>query len=192
MQTLYQVQTTSGFGYGGSVHRKLNPQTFWTISARATHSALTVYDGNSNKSETLSSSLSWRRYTVSGTYAQSEGIAVLTTNGQLVPTPVGSQIADLTYVYNAKVINGNAGARLFRRLTIGGGYTNFKSNNKSSMGIPVLSDGDRYFVRGRYLLRRFELEGGYTRVNQDVSTIPGGPRNYNTYYISLSRWFNLF
>jgi hypothetical protein len=192
MQTLYQVQTTSAFGYGGSVHRKLNPQTFWTIAARATHSALTVYDGNSNKSETFSSSLSWKRYTVSGNYAQSEGIAVLTTNGQLVPTPIGSQIADLTYVYNAKVINGNAGARLFRRLTIGGGYTNFKSNNKSSMGLPVLSDGDRYFVRGRYLLRRFEVEGGYTRVNQDVSTIPGGPRNYNTYYISLSRWFNLF
>lgn len=191
MQTLYDFTASSSYSFGGTVRRKLNPQTYWSASARGTKSGLTPIEGSSNHSETYTTSLSWKRYSVSGNYAQSDGVAVLNSLGGLVSTPVAGLVSDQTWLFNAKTWGANGSTRLYSRLYLSGGYTNIHSNT-GMLRLGVVNDGDRYFFRAKYLLRRFEIDGGYTRLNQAVSTIPGGPRNTNSFYITLSRWFNVF
>lgn len=191
VQTLYAISTTSSYGYGGSIRRKINPQTYWSSSFRATHSGLTAQAGNSNRSESYTTSFSWKRYSVSGSYSQSNGLAVLNSTGQVVATPIGPLISDYFYVFNARNWGVNGSTRLFQRLSVSGGYSNVSSDTKTGL-IGTLSNGDRYFTSMEYRLRRFSIQGGYTRATQDVSTIVGGPRTNNSYYITLARWFNVF
>ena len=41
-------------------------------------------------------------------------------------------------------------------------------------------------------MRRLHILGGFDRAVQEASAVPGGPRAVNSYYVSLSRWFNVF
>jgi hypothetical protein len=190
VQTLYSIATSSSYSYGGSLRRKINPQTHWAASYRGGHSGLTVIDGNSNKSDSAATYLAWKRYSLGANYSVSSGYAVLTSTGQVVATPLAPAISGYNYVFNAKSLGVNA-STMIRRVILNGGYTKISSDTKAG-GFGVITNGDRYFANAIYQLRRFELQGGYSRINQDVSSIPGGPRNINTYYITLSRWFNVF
>jgi hypothetical protein len=191
IQTLYAVSTTSSYNYGGSVRRKIGTQTHWSTSFRAVQSGLTPQAGSNNQSQSFSSSLSWRRYSGGGNYSQSSGLAVLNSFGTIVATPVGPLVGDNNYIFNARTWGVNGSTRLFQRLTVGGGFNRVSSDTTTGV-YGVLNSGDRYYARGEYLLRRFSVQGGYSRVSQEVSTIPGGPRIINSYYITISRWFNVF
>jgi hypothetical protein len=191
VQTLYAVSTLSSYGYGGNIRRKINDRTHWAASYRGTHSGLTTQEGNYNKSDSFSTSLSWKRYSVSGNYSRSDGLAVLSSTGEIVPTPIGPLFSDYFYVFNARNWGINASTRVFQRLSVSGGYTNVNSDSKLGP-VATLANGHRYFARTEYRLRRFSIQGGFSRVEQGVSTIPGGPRTTNSYYISFSRWFNVF
>jgi hypothetical protein len=191
IQTLYAISTTSSYSYGGSVRRKLNPQIHWAVSYRGTHSGLTRQAGNSSESNSYATYFSWKRYTLGANYSQSEGLAVLNANGAIVPTPVGPLVGDNVYVFDAKSWGVNASTTLFRHLNVSGGFSTVSSNTLNGL-FATASNGDRYYARMQYSLRRFEIQGGYNYINQDVSTIPGGPRIFNSFYITLSRWFNVF
>jgi hypothetical protein len=195
VQTLYFVSNLSSMGYGATVRRKINPQLHWSFTFHGTHSVLSPVDGNSNKSEAYTTNVAWKRFNVAGNYTRSDGLSVLSSNGTLVATQLGGLISDYLYVFNAKNWGVNGSTRLFRRLTVSGGFSKFKSNSLTGTiagNVGVLASGDRYFARFDYRLRRFSLEGGYSRVGQDVSTIVGGPRVINSYFITFSRWFNVF
>src|SRR5262249_23594231 len=155
-------------------------QTYWSASFRGTHSGLTAQVGNSNRAESFSTSFSWKRYSVSGSYSQSYGLAVLNPTGEVVSTPVAPLISDYFYVFNARNWGISGSTRLFRRLSVSGGFASVTSDTKTGL-VGTLSNGDRYFTRMEYRLRRFSIQGGYTRATQDVSTIVGGPRTNNSY-----------
>jgi hypothetical protein len=191
VQTIVSIATTSSYTYGGSVRRKITPDLRWNFSYRASQSGLVIQEGSANKSQNFNSSISWKRYAVSGTYGQSEGAAVLNSSGGLTSTPVGSLFTDDFILFNARSYGVSVSTLLFRRVTLFGGYSSFNSTTAASK-LSTFNEGERYNGRMEYRLRKFSIIGGFNRSGQDVSTIPGGPRIVNSYYLSLSRWFNVF
>jgi len=190
-QTILDIVTTSHYGYGGMIRRKINSSTHWNASYRESRSGMTAQEGNNNLSDTFATHLSWRNYSLSGHYSRSKGEALLGADGTLTATPLGSIISDYYLTFNARSYGINASTQLFRILTVFGGYTNVSSNTvRKAFG--TFTDGDRYNARLTLRLRRLYIQAGYDRAVQESSAIPGGPRAVNSYYVSLSRWFNVF
>jgi hypothetical protein len=189
-QTLLGYATTSNYSFGALLRRKLNSSTYWSASFRESRSGLTVQEGNHNDSESVSTSLSWRKYTFSGIYSQSSGAAYLGVNGTLTPTPLSSIISNYFLTFDARSFGAYASTRLFGKMILTGGYTNVSSKTfQKELG--TFNSGDRYFARFEIRLRQLKLIGGFDRAVQEASAVPGGPRMVNSYYVSLSRWFNV-
>jgi hypothetical protein len=190
-QTLLSIVTTSNYNYGGSLRRKINSDTSWNASFRESRSGWTAQNGNNNTSESFATSLSWKKYSFSGNYSQSNGAALLGVNGTLTSTPLGSLISNDFLIFDARSFGVNASTRLFRRVTVSGGYTNVSSST-TQRTLGSFNNGDRYNARLELRLRRLRIVGGFDRAIQEASAVPGGPRVVNSYYLSLSRWFDVF
>jgi hypothetical protein len=190
-QTLVSVATTSSYSYGAGLRRRFNQDTYWSSAFRGSRSGLVVVDGTNSTSESYSSSFGWRRYSVSGSYSQSSGTAVLGAGGVLTPAPLAPLITDDLLFFNARSYGVSASTIIGRRLTFSGGYVNVFGSSKQTLA-GTRNTGERYNTRMEYRLRKFSIIGGFNRSMQDISTIPGGPRVVNSFYLSLTRWFNVF
>ena len=190
-QTLLAIVTTSNYSFGGMLRRKLNSSTYWSASFRESHSGLTAQKGNDNVSESFATNLSWRKYSFSGNYSQSNGTTLLGADGILTPTPIGSIISNYFLTFDARSFGVNSSMRLFRNLTASGGYTNVSSSTFQK-ALSTFNNGDRYNARLEWMLRRLKILGGFDRTVQEASAVPGGSRAVNSYYVSLSRWFDVF
>lgn len=133
----------------------------------------------------------WKRYDFGGSYSQSEGTAVFTSTGVLVPTPIGSLLTDQFILFNGHSWSANASTLLFRHLSFAAAYSQFR-NSTIRLDQGVMDRGNRGNFRTEYRLRKFTFVGGYNRAWQDVSTLALGPRVVNSYYMSVLRWFNVF
>jgi hypothetical protein len=190
-QTLYAIATTSNYSYGGTLRRKINSSTYWSASFRDSRSGLTTQEGNRNVSEAFATSLSWKRYAFSGNYSRASGAALLSADGTLTATPLGSIISNYFMTFNARSFGINSRIQLFRALTVFGGYTNVSSNTTQN-ALGAFNKGDRFNARLELRMRRLNIFAGFDRALQEASAIPGGPKAFNSYYVSLSRWFNVF
>jgi hypothetical protein len=190
-QTLFNIATTSNYSFGGSLRRKINSDTFWSTSFRESRSGLTFQTGNNNHSESFATNLSWKKYSFSGNYSQSNGATLVGANGTLISTPLSSIISEYFLTFDARSYGVNSTVRLFRVLTVSGGYTNVSSDTIQKT-LSSFNNGDRYNARFELLMRRLKILGGFDRAVQQTSAIPGGPRTVNSYYIGISRWFELF
>ncbi len=191
VMTIGSVTTTSNYSYGADVRRKVNREFAFGGSYRASRSGLVVVDGNGNTANSFSGILQWRKYNFGGSYSKSDGTAILNNSGTLTPTPEGPIITKDLLLFNARSYTATASATLFRRLSLGGGYSRFNSGTLSQL-TGVNTDGDRFSATMRYGLRKFQVNGGFSHTTLSVSTIPGGPRDISSYYFGISRWFNIF
>jgi hypothetical protein len=190
-QTLFDIATTSNYSYGGLIRRKIDSSTHWTLSFRESRSGLSLQDGSNNLSDSFSTNLSWRKSSFSGSYSRSNGEALLGANGTLTSTPLGSILSGDFLTFDARSYAINASVQLFRVLTLSGGYTNVSSSaiRKTS---DTFNNGNRYNARLALRMRRLYLVAGFDHAVQKSSVVPGGPRSVNSFYVSLSRWFNVF
>lgn len=190
-QTLYGLVTTSNYSFGGNFRRRINYDTFWSTSFRESRSGLTAQEGNNNDSKVFSTALAWKKYTFTGNYSQSNGEALLRADGTLTVTPLGSIVSDDFMTFDARSFGASVGTLLFRKITVSAGYTNVSSSTiRRALG--TLNNGDRFNTRVELRLRKLNISGGFNRAVQEVSSVPGGPRMINSYYMSLSRWFEIF
>jgi hypothetical protein len=116
---------------------------------------------------------------------------LLAADGALTATPLGPVLSNYFLTFNARSFGINSRMRLFRTLTLFGGYTNVSSNS-TQKDFGTFNKGDRYNARLELRLRRLNIFAGFDRAAQNASVVPGGPRTVNSYYVSLSRWFNVF
>jgi hypothetical protein len=191
IMTLGTFSTTSSYNYGGSLRRRVNKELSFGGSYRSSHSGIVAQEGNGNVANSFTGQFQWKKYSLGGGYSQSNGSAVLTSGGVLVATPVGSLLSPELLLFNAKSYNVSASTRLFRRITVTGGYSQFTSETTSSVS-GALNTGSHYNAMLQYRLRKFQFSGGFNRTQQATSTVVGGPRVLNSFYLSLSRWFNVF
>jgi hypothetical protein len=191
VQTLGTTQLTSSYMYGGSIKRKVTNDLRVLLGFRGSHSGMVTVDGSGNRAESGSAMVHWKRYDFGGSYSQSEGTAVFTSTGVLVPTPIGSLLTDQFILFNGHSWSANASTLLFRHLSLAAAYSQFR-NSTIRLDQGVMDRGNRGNFRTEYRLRKFTFVGGYNRAWQDVSTLALGPRVVNSYYMSVLRWFNVF
>jgi hypothetical protein len=189
-QTLFEIVTTSNYSYGGRIRRKINSSTNWNVSFRESRSGLAAQEGSNNLADSFVTNLSWERYSFSGSYSRSNGEALLGSNGTLTPTPFSPIISNYFLTFNARSYAMTANTQLFRVLTLSGTYTNVSSNS-TRKALGTFNIGDRFNARIALRMRRLYIIAGFDHAIQESSAVPGGPRRVNSYYVSLSRWFNV-
>src|SRR5262249_15307456 len=85
-QSLLVSNTTSGFGYSAAIGRKLGFLR-WNAGVGGSRSVLNTTAGYSSQTQNYTTGLSTKWVGITGTYATSDGTALLGANG-LIPTPI--------------------------------------------------------------------------------------------------------
>ncbi|MGZ4815040.1 MAG: hypothetical protein ACXVZV_06515 [Terriglobales bacterium] len=196
LQNSISLFTTSNYSYGGSVRRRFGANTYWTAAARNVQTGMTQFTGYNTRSETFMTSLVRRKIGISGSYSQSHGTSVLTTSGELVPTPLAPVITTGEVVYDGTAYGGSLNLAPLRRMVITGSWFHMTSDTTSNLttGAPLLSmnNSNRIYAQLQYNLRKLTVRAIYWRENQLISAsgLPNATRN--SYSFTISRWFNIF
>ncbi len=192
VQTISGFDATSTVSYGGSIRRKINEETYWGGTVRAIHSALVHIQGDSSRSEAYTTSLSWKRYGAATTYTKSRGASVITPYGVLNPTPIAPLITDNFIFSNARSFGVSGSAVFLKRIRIGGNYVSVHSTTESLLA-NAINQAEIYNLRTEYRVRKLSFIGGFTRIDQGMNTSRNNlPTIVNSFYLSISRWFNVF
>ena len=191
VHTLVATYNTSSYSYGTFVRRRLSMSTYWHGSFRGMHSGLTQYDGAMNRSESVSTGLTWRSYGVTGAYSQSTGRTVLTASGLLNPSPLAGLFAENIVLFDARSYSLGLTATPIRRLVLTANYAKVRSDTTRPL-LQSTNLGDRFTSQLEYKLRKLSLRGGFTRMDQEISASGAPPSMVNSYYFGISRWFNIF
>jgi hypothetical protein len=192
VQTLLALYTTSNYSYGGIIRRKLNQDTYWNATYRVARSALTHQEGTSNHSQSVSTNLSWRRYSFGASYGEGVGQTLLTPSGVLTPTPLAAVISpDDLLLFNASSWGISLGMSPVRRLTVTGSFSSAYSDTLAHSRLSI-NQGERYNLRTDYRLRKLVFSGAFSRVWQGISATGAPPVVLNSYYFGVSRWFDIF
>ena len=192
-QTLLITYTTSGYGYNGSVGRKLWRSSHIGVSASGSRNSLTNQAGSGTFSQSYSGIFSFSRWaSLNGTYSKSSGNAILTGSG-LAPTPIPLPIVTPTDVvlYGGHAYSFGLGSNPVRRLTITASYARAFSDTLSSS---LTSNNHTEMLTSRidYQFRQMHFEAGYSRLVQGFSLAGTPPTMLGSYYVGISRWFNFF
>jgi hypothetical protein len=191
IQTLVGMQQTSMYNYGGGAMRKIG-RGFFNTNFFGSHTGMQVTAGSSH-SENFSSAVGSRKFSVSGSFGRTNGISVLTSNGLVAGTagiPLDLVSPDQIVTYNGKSYGAGGSLSLVPRMELTVNYYN--STNTTLAGLKTTYGTSRVLnSRFRYPMRKLNFNGGYTRISQLVNTT-GRPVTYSTYYVGISRWFNLF
>ncbi len=190
MQTLLAIYMTSSYGYGTRFKRRLNDTMVISGGFTGRHSGMSSQEGSSNHSESFTGGIGLGRIAANANYSQSSGISVLTPQGLVpipssVPTPV---ILEPT-LYSGRSY-GFGGSATFRRLVGTISYANAYSDTRGSHA--SVFQTRMLTSRVEWRMRKLFINGGFTRFEQGVSGLNTMPTTINSYYIGISRWFNVF
>lgn len=191
VQTLLAIYMTSSYGYGARARRRFNDRLTVSGGFSGRHSGMTPQEGTSNHSESFSGGLGYGRYAVSGNYSRSSGISVLTPQGLVaIPSGVPAPLVAQQTLYNASSFGIGGGATV-KRLNVSLSYANAHSQVQD---VARASSFKTKMLTGRleYRLRKMYLNSGFTRFQQDFGAGRSRPTDINTYFIGISRWFNVF
>jgi hypothetical protein len=191
VQTLIATYTTNSMNYGVNVRRRVNSNMYWSGSYRAARSGLLQELGSNSHSNFVSTSFGWYRYTLTGNYAKSHGRSILTASGFLNPSPLPGVTPDELILFNGESYSVGVGASPLRRMVLTINYTNATSDTLSTVR-SSFNNTERYYSRLDYNLRKIVLRAGYTRTFQGISASGLPPVTVNTYFVGISRWFNVF
>jgi len=201
VQSLLIAYTTSGYGYSGSVNRRIR-RLNWSGSASGSRSLLTQAQGSTTTTQGYSTGLSGRWLGASAGYSRSSGSGLITTTG-ITTLPPGVPPSLLsTVLYGGTTYSLGVGSTPIRGLTINGSYVNSRSNTQNGTLPPgfttlpgLLSSNNKTEQAYAYLSYRFRkvyFNGGYSRLLQGFSGSGLAPTMVSTYYLGVSRWFKAF
>ena len=161
----------------------------WTAAFNGSHSGLTNYQGTSNHSESYSTSLSARRFTLSGNYTQSTGVSLLGAGGLVAVDAARPGVNDFI-TFSGASYGGGLSVTPMRRLVISGNFSRAISN---TVGQTMFSHNNMeiFNAQMQYHLRRIGLQAGYTRFTQGISAV-GAPASTTSYFVGMTRWFDFF
>ena len=191
VQTLIAIYTSNAISYGGYIRRKTTDYSYVSFTYRGSHSGLMQDQGSNSLSNMFSSTFGWRRYSFTGNYTKSEGRTLLTPAGFVNPTPLPGNVAENLILFNGHAYSVGAGASPVRRMSVTFNFTRAHSDMRSS-ALQSFNDSDRYYSRLDYNLRKLVLRAGYSRAYQSISGAAAPPATVNTYFFSVSRWFDVF
>jgi hypothetical protein len=154
---------------------------------------LTDEPGTVSSSQSYYASMGYRHVvTATGNYSKSSGQALATGAGLVsVPVPSPTLPSDLVSLY------GGDGYAFALSSTPVKGFIASASwaksiSNTSGAGIASTNENDELNALIQYQFRKLNFISGYSRLNQGFSGSGLPPENVSSFYIGVSRWFNLF
>jgi len=191
-QTVLLAYTSSGFGYSGSVGRKIRRRSYWSAYVSGARSLLTDLPGSANSSHSYSTSLSVPHFSINGAYSTSSGNALLTPTGLVatpIPLPVISPLA--VVLYNGRSYSVGMGSSPVRGLTLSASFAKALSGTQNNLLTSNNNNENMNFVMV-YQFRKVYFNAGYNRLVQGFSFSGGPPARLASFYVGISRWFNFF
>jgi hypothetical protein len=190
-QTLLVGYTTSGFGYTAALGRKVGFLR-WNASAGGSRSLLNTSAGYSSRTQNYTTGITAKWLGVTGTYAKSDGTALLGGNGP-VPTPIPNSIplpSDLI-LYGGHSYGVGLGLNPTKHFTATASYSRAFSNTMN-MAVGSDNNSENAVVRLQYQFRQMWFTAGYSKFVQGFSASGTPPADINSYYFGVQRWFNFF
>jgi hypothetical protein len=188
VQTLLVTYTTSYYNYSANVRRRFPHHMNWTTAFNGSHTGLTQVAGDTSHAEGFSTSIGSRRFNLTGNYNQASGISAIGTGGQpLPPTPGISNYIN----FNGHSYGGGLSVSPVSRLTVSGAYARAFSDTLGAQ-IPSHNDSEIFNAQVQYHLRRIGFQAGYTRFRQSISAGGAPPADTSSYFVGISRWFDIF
>lgn len=190
-QTFLVGYTTSGFGYTAAVGRKVGFLR-WNAGAGGSRSLLNTAAGYSSQTQNYTTGLTTKWVGITGTYAKSDGTALLGGNG-LVPTPLPNPIplpSDVI-LYGGHSYGAGLGLNPTKHFTATASYARAFSNTQN-IAVGSNNNTENAVVRLEYHFRQMWFQAGYSKFVQGFSTSNTAPADVNTFYFGVQRWFNFF
>jgi hypothetical protein len=195
VQTVLIAYTTSGFNCSGGIGRKFSAHTYWGAYAGIQKSLITDEPDTANIGKFYSTTLSFRNFSVSGSYSKSSGNSLVTPNG-LVTSPVPVTILNPASVvfFGSDSYSVGVGASPVPRMTITASYSKAISNSQiGASNATILNNFNQNAnVVMYYTFRKLSFGAGYFRLVQGFSSSGVLPANLNSYYAGITRQFNFF
>jgi hypothetical protein len=147
--------------------------------------------GSDSRSQGYSTSLSSRRFTLTGNYTKSTGQSILTSAGLVALPPTPGVPTSSLILYNGDSYGGGVSATPVRRLTISGTFSRALSSTLSDVA-NSRNNTEIFNAQLQYHFRRIGMTAGYTMFTQGISASGLPPGTANSYFIGVSRWFDFF
>jgi hypothetical protein len=189
VQTLLVTYTNSYYNYSLNVRRR------WGLfsagaGAGGSRTALTQVAGSGSSSQSYNANVAYSSYiTATGTYARSDGEAILTGSGlSTITQPTASSLVSL---YGGTAYSFGVSSSPVKKLTLSASYARSDSNTSST----TLSSSNlnrQFNSLIQYQVRKLYFTSGYARLEQGFSNSGTAPETVSSYYLGISRWFNFF
>jgi hypothetical protein len=149
--------------------------------------------GTANTGETYNATLGYGPFlTATGTYSKSDGQALATGSG-LVGVPVPSPVlpSNLVSLYGGKSYSFGVSSTPVQRMILAATYSKSTSNTLSN-GLSSENNNSQYNAIVQYRVRKLSYISGYSRLQQGFASTGSQPEVISSYYMGLTRWFNIF
>lgn len=191
-QTVLIGYTSSGHGYSVGIGRKLSPYSYWSFNAVGTKTDFNNVPGSGSSGNGYSSSLSLKRFSISGSYSHSDGTSILTPTGLTPvtnPTPIVNPLQAI--VFGGKSYGLGSSLTPHRGLVLSANYSDARSNTIANA---ATSQNSTRLLSGmlQYKVRQLWIVGGYLRLQQGFSITGQPPMSDTSFYMGITRWFRFF
>lgn len=190
VQSFLITYTTSYYNYTGRVRRRLAGNLRWSAGVTGSHSGLTNQPGSVDHSEGFFTSLGSSKFTLTGNFDQSSGNSVLGANGLVIVQPTPGLPSSNMIIFSGDSYGGGISATPLRRLTLS--FTYNRALNTTLSSYSSRNNTEIINSQLQYRLRRISLLAGYTQFSQGISAAGLPPATVNSFFVGVSRWFNLF
>jgi hypothetical protein len=191
-ETLLVTYMNSYYNYSFNARRTWGQINF-SAGAGASRTGLTQQVGTVSSSESYNASLGYGHWlTTNGNYSRASGQA-LSTGAGLVPVPVPSPAlpSNLISLYGGKSYSFGLASTPVKRLVISGSYST-STSNLSSNGVASANLNDQFSGLVQYQTRKLYFNSGFARLGQGFSGSGSPAETVSSFYIGVSRWFNVF
>ena len=190
IQTLLATSTESSAGGNVSLRRNLGERVTFGVNAGAGRSIFSSVAGQSMETKTAGVFLGWMRQTLSASYAESSGTAIVTNLG-LVPVSVPGLVGSQIVPFSGKSYNAGYANSLIKHMNLSLSWGKF---NSTGSGAGLFSNVSSQLYSGSliYTYRKLNFTANCAESKQGASVSSALPSNIKVYYFGVSRWFSFF